>query len=101
MIPALPALVLCLAIILFIATAIKVGAARGKYGIHAPATSGHPEFERIFRVQQNTLEQLVAFIPSVVRQTDCNLLSRARALTTFARMSEARAVQMNGLGSRL
>ena len=38
---------------------------------------------------------------SVVRQTDCNLLSRARALTTFARMSEARAVQMNGLGSRL
>lgn len=39
--------------------------------------------------------------PSVVRQTDCNLLSRARALTTFARMSEARAVQMNGLGSRL
>ncbi len=66
MIPALPALVLCLAIILFIATAIKVGAARSKYGIHAPATSGHPEFERIFRVQQNTLEQLVAFIPSLV-----------------------------------
>ena len=32
---------------------------------------------------------------SVVRQTDCNLFSRARALTTFARMSEARAVQMN------
>ena len=66
MIPAQPAHVLCLAIILFIATAIKVGAARSKYGIHAPATSGHPEFERIFRVQQNTLEQLVAFIPSLV-----------------------------------
>ena len=40
-------------------------------------------------------------LSSVMRQTDCNLLSRARALTTFARMSEARAVQMNGLGSRL
>ena len=66
MIPALPALVLCLAVLVFIATAIKVGAARGKYGIHAPATSGHPDFERIFRVQQNTLEQLVAFIPSYV-----------------------------------
>jgi len=66
MIPALPALVLCLAVLVFIATAIKVGAARGKYGVHAPATSGHPDFERIFRVQQNTLEQLVAFIPSYV-----------------------------------
>ena len=66
MIPALPALVLCLAVIVFIATAFKVGAARGKYGIKAPATTGHPDFERVFRVQQNTLEQLVAFIPSLV-----------------------------------
>ena len=66
MIPALPALVLCLAVIVFIATAFKVGSARGKYGIKAPATSGHPDFERVFRVQQNTLEQLVAFIPSFV-----------------------------------
>jgi transglutaminase-like putative cysteine protease len=40
-------------------------------------------------------------VPSVVRQTDCNLLSLARALATLARMSEARAVQMNGLGLRL
>lgn len=66
MIPALPALVLCLAVIVFIATAFKVGSARGKYKIAAPATTGHPDFERIFRVQQNTLEQLVAFIPSFV-----------------------------------
>ncbi|MCX7154264.1 MAG: MAPEG family protein [Proteobacteria bacterium] len=57
---------LCLAVIVFIATAFKVGSARGKYGIKAPATSGHPDFERVFRVQQNTLEQLVAFIPSFV-----------------------------------
>ena len=66
MIPALPALVLCLAVIVFIATAFKVGSARGKDKIAAPATSGHPDFERIFRVQQNTLEPLVAFIPSFV-----------------------------------
>lgn len=66
MIPDLPALVLCLALIVFIATAIKVGSARGKYKIAAPATSGHPDFERIFRVQQNTLEQLLALIPSFV-----------------------------------
>jgi hypothetical protein len=38
---------------------------------------------------------------SVVRQADWNLLSLARALATLARMSEARAVQMNGLGLRL
>ncbi len=66
MIPALPALVLCLAVIVFIATALKVGSARVKYGIKAPATTGHPDFERVFRVQQNTLEQLVAFIPGLL-----------------------------------
>ena len=38
---------------------------------------------------------------SVVRQTDWNLLSRARARKTLARISEARAVQIKGLGSRL
>ena len=38
---------------------------RGKHGIKAPAIAGHPEFERMFRVQQNTMEQLVAFIPAL------------------------------------
>ena len=40
-----------------------VGRARGRFGIHAPATTGHPEFERVFRAQMNTLEQTVAFLP--------------------------------------
>ena len=39
--------------------------------------------------------------PSGLRQTDCILFSLARARVTFARMSEALAVQMNGFGSRL
>ena len=42
-----------------------VGAARGRYSVPAPATSGHPEFERYFRVHQNTLEQLIIFLPSL------------------------------------
>lgn len=44
---------------------IMVGGARKRFGVAAPATSGHPEFERYFRVQMNTVEQLVAFLPAV------------------------------------
>jgi glutathione S-transferase len=40
-----------------------VGRMRGKHGVHAPAVSGAPEFERAFRVQMNTLEQSVLFLP--------------------------------------
>ena len=42
-----------------------VGQARGKYGIEAPATTGHEMFERVYRVQMNTLELLIVFIPSL------------------------------------
>ena len=56
-------LVLSLAVIFYLATAFFVGHMRHKHNILAPACSGHPEFERAFRVQQNTLEQLVAFLP--------------------------------------
>ncbi|MFZ5610481.1 MAG: MAPEG family protein [Pseudomonadota bacterium] len=57
-------LVVALAILLyyFLVTA-RVGAARGKYGVSAPACEGPDEFNRIFRVQQNTMEQLVLFLP--------------------------------------
>ena len=41
------------------------GNARGRFGVAAPATSGHPVFERYFRVQMNTLEQLVLFLPGL------------------------------------
>jgi uncharacterized MAPEG superfamily protein len=36
-----------------------------KYGVRAPATTGNPDFERINRVHQNTLEALIVFIPAV------------------------------------
>ena len=42
-----------------------VGMARGKYGVKAPATTGHEVFDRYFRVQQNTLELLIIFVPAL------------------------------------
>jgi len=45
--------------------AIEVGRARGKYSVKAPAISGDVMFERHYRVHQNTLEQLVIFLPSL------------------------------------
>jgi uncharacterized membrane protein YecN with MAPEG domain len=44
---------------------IQVGGLRGKHGVKAPAITGEPEFERMFRVHQNTMEQLVMFLPSL------------------------------------
>jgi hypothetical protein len=37
---------------------MRVGILRGRHNIRAPAASGHPLFERAYRVQLNTLEQL-------------------------------------------
>lgn len=54
-----------LALLQFIYFGILVGKARGKYNIDAPAVSGHPEFERYYRVQMNTLEMLVFFLPTL------------------------------------
>ena len=59
------AIVTILALAQFIFFSIQVGSMRGKHGVKAPAVTGHPEFERMFRVQQNTMEQLVAFIPAL------------------------------------
>ncbi len=61
----LPALVTLLTVLLLFGTMWVVGHARGKYGIKAPATSGHPAFERAYRVQMNTLEQTIMFLPTL------------------------------------
>jgi glutathione S-transferase len=58
-------LVICCAVVFYIVATGNVGRLRGKLGVHAPACVGHPQFERAFRVQQNTLEQLVPFVPMV------------------------------------
>ncbi len=59
------ATVTILALLQFVWISVKVGSMRGKHGVKAPAVSGHPEFERTFRVQQNTMEQLVVFLPAL------------------------------------
>jgi glutathione S-transferase len=47
----------------FLAT--RVAASRGRLGVPLPATTGNPEFERIFRIQMNTLEWLPIFLGSL------------------------------------
>jgi glutathione S-transferase len=58
-------IVTVLALLQFVVFGIKVGRARGRYGVRAPATAGNEIFERYFRVQQNTLESLVVFLPGL------------------------------------
>ena len=58
-------IVAVLAVMQFILFGILVGKAREQHGIKAPAVSGNEEFERIYRVQMNTLEQLVCFLPAL------------------------------------
>jgi len=57
--------VIGLAALQFLYFGAKVGQARGRYGIKAPAVSGHEVFERHFRVQQNSLELLLLFYPGL------------------------------------
>ncbi|MDH4450385.1 MAG: MAPEG family protein [Rhodoferax sp.] len=58
-------LVTVLAIAQYIWFGVLVGQARGRYGVHAPAVTGHDMFERYYRVQMNTLELLVPLVPSM------------------------------------
>jgi glutathione S-transferase len=59
------ALVTCLAILFYFFTTIQVSKARAAFGIKVPAISGNPDFERVFRVQMNTLEWMPIFLPSL------------------------------------
>ncbi|MBV8742399.1 MAG: MAPEG family protein [Sinobacteraceae bacterium] len=59
-------LVLLLALAEFLYFLFEVGRARYRYGVRAPATTGHDMFERYYRVQMNTQEQLLLFIPSLL-----------------------------------
>jgi len=58
--------VMLVALIEYMVFAGLVGRARGQYGVRAPATTGHPTFERIYRVHQNTLEALIVFVPALL-----------------------------------
>ena len=54
-----------LAVVQLVVFGVLVGRARGQYGIAAPATTGHPVFERYYRVQMNTVETLIVFLPGL------------------------------------
>lgn len=53
------------ALAVYLWTGLLVGRARTRYNVPAPATTGPEDFNRLFRVQQNTLEQLVLFLPAL------------------------------------
>lgn len=59
----LPSLITALTLLVYQFLAINVGRARVKYKVPPPQMTGDPGFERVLRVQQNTLEQLVFFLP--------------------------------------
>lgn len=52
-------------LILYIWVTMKVASARGKFGVKAPEVNGPPGFLNVFRVQANTLEQMMLFLPSL------------------------------------
>jgi glutathione S-transferase len=58
-------LVTLLSLALFFWMGADVARARARFGVLAPAVTGHPEFERHFRVQANTLEGIVVFLPAL------------------------------------
>jgi glutathione S-transferase len=84
---------------------LQVGQGRTKFGVVAPATTGNPDFERLYRVQMNTLEWLPLFLVSlwlfaVAWNADLVtaaiglvwIVGRILYLTGYARAAEARGL---------
>ena len=53
------------AVVQYLFFGVLVARARARHGVKAPAVSGSEPFERIYRVQTNTLELLVALLPTL------------------------------------
>jgi glutathione S-transferase len=86
--------------------AALVGRARAKHGVMAPATTGHPDYERANRVHLNTLEALIVFVPAVLlfaRYVDALWAAALGFLFVIARAIYAvgylRAAEKRGLGA--
>lgn len=58
-------LVTTLALVMYVVLGGLVSRARGMFNVPAPTMTGDPRFERIYRVHQNTAEQLIVFLPSL------------------------------------
>jgi glutathione S-transferase len=63
--PHYTAIVTLLAVLVYFYTGLQVGRARAKFGVKAPAISGNTDFERVLRVQMNTLEWMPIFLPAL------------------------------------
>jgi len=61
--PHYTAIVTLLVVLFYFFVALRVAVAHGKYNVKLPAVSGHPDFERVYRVQMNTLEWAPIFLP--------------------------------------
>jgi len=86
-------IVAMLALLEYFYFSIQVGQARGKFGVKAPATTGNEQFERYHRVHQNTMEQLVMFLPSLF--TFATLVSQMWAAILGVVFIIGRAVYFN------
>ena len=99
----LVAIVTLLSLLLYFVMSARVGRDRHKYSIEAPAVVGHPNFERDYRIQMNTLEWLPTFLASLwLFAISWNsdrvaaaiglvwIIGRVLYLTGYARAAEAR-----------
>jgi glutathione S-transferase len=99
----LVAIVTLTALLLYFFMGLRVGQARSKYGVVAPAVTGNADFERAYRIQMNTLEWLPLFLVSLWLFTfawDSDLVAagiglvwiigRVLYLTGYSRAAEAR-----------
>jgi uncharacterized membrane protein YecN with MAPEG domain len=62
---ALVAIVTLLSLLVYIWMILRIPGARRRTGIDAPAMTGDPELERHIRVQANTVEWLVIYLPAL------------------------------------
>ena len=60
--PYYTAIVTLLAVAFYFFLATRVSAAHSRFNLRLPATTGNPDFERIFRAHMNTLEWMPTFL---------------------------------------
>jgi uncharacterized membrane protein YecN with MAPEG domain len=63
--PLYPAAVTVLTMLFYLLVTMNSGRNRSKHTISAPSVTGHEDYERAYRVQMNTLEHMVFFLPSM------------------------------------
>jgi glutathione S-transferase len=74
------ALLTILTVLLLAACTVYVGRARGRYGVKAPAVTGPEGFERALRVQGNTNEAALMFLPALWVAAQVHVAGIAAAL---------------------